>query len=242
MPYKVYTYPKFGDHCIAYGIVKEFAKHHDKILMYTDKCTKELRDTNKRLYSSIKNVVLMDEPYNEEKHKKDWGIANTKAWQDKVKPWIDNPLLPAPTWYNDYWRFDNQWYMNASIPIIFKWKNFYFERDEKKEKEIFYDILKLKDNEDFIFWHEDPNRNWLLKRENVPTDIRWVYFSNLNDINILDILYTIEKAKEVHTFNTGFPHYIDYMNIQHKNLYFHKYIRPMVFEQPILKLNWKIVN
>ena len=78
MAFKVYTYPKFGDHCVAYGIVKEFAKQHEHIIMYTDACSTECRNTNKLLYSSLKNVTLSDELYVEELHKKDWGIANTK--------------------------------------------------------------------------------------------------------------------------------------------------------------------
>jgi hypothetical protein len=242
MAYKLYTYDKFGDHCIAFGIIKEFAKRHDQILMYTDACSKSLRDTNKRLYSSLKNVTLMDEPYKEEIHMRDWGIANTRAWLDKTKPWIDNPKLPIPNWFNDSWKFDVQWYMNANIPLRKKWDNFYFERDNKKEKEAFYDILQLKDKEKFIFIHEDPERNWLLKKDNISKDIRHIYFSDYKNINILDILYTVERALEVHTFNTGLCHLIDYMNINHNGLYFHQYIRPLIFDQPVLLLNWKRVN
>ncbi len=242
MPFKVYTYPKFGDHCIAFGIIKEFAKQHDKILMYTDESPQSSRDTNRRLYSSIKNVELIDEPYIEEKHQKDWGLANTRAWIDAVKPWVENPLLPCPDWYNDNWRFDVQWYMNAAVPFHLKWRNFHFERNIKKEQEAYYDILGLKDNEEFIFWHEDKSRSLFLRTKDVPENIRWIHFSDFEYVNILDILYTIERAKEVHTFNTGLLTFIDLMNIRSNKLFYHKYIRPMVFDQPILKLNWIILE
>jgi len=242
MPFKVYTYPKFGDHCIAFGIIKEFAKRHDKICMYTDESPQSSRDTNRRLYSSIKNVELIDEPYVEEKHQRDWGLANTKPWIDAVKPWAEDPLLPAPDWYDDSWRFDVQWYMNASVPFHLKWDNFYFERDIKKEQEVYYDILGLKHNEEFIFWHEDLSRGYRLKRDNVPTDMRWLHFSDIQEVNILDILYTVERAKEIHTFNTGLAALIDLSQIYHPALFFHKYIRPMIFDQPILKLNWRIIE
>jgi hypothetical protein len=242
MPFKVYTYPKFGDHCIAFGIIKEFAKQHDTVYMYTDESPQSTRDTNRRLYSSIKNVELIDEPYVEEKHQRDWGLANTKPWIDAVKPWAEDPLLPAPDWYDDSWRFDVQWYMNASVPFHLKWDNFYFERDIKKEQEVYYDILGLKHNEEFIFWHEDLSRGYKLKRDNVPTDIRWIHFSDIQEVNILDILYTVERAKEIHTFNTGLAALIDLSQIYHPALFFHKYIRPMIFDQPILKLNWRIIE
>lgn len=239
--FKVYTYPKFGDHCVCFGIVKEFVKRHGEIIMYTDSCTQETRDTNKRLYSSLKNVVLSDEPYNEEIHQKNWGIANTRMWIDKCVPWIENsPSIPD--WYDDTWRFDVQWYYNARVNFRLKWDNFYYERNIQKEKEAYYDILGLKDNEEFIFIQEDKARNFILKKDSIRSDIKWINFSDFQDINILDVLFIIERAKEVHTFNTGILTFVDLMNINHESLNYHKYLRPMIFEQPVLLLNWNIIK
>ena len=63
MPYNIYSYPKFGDHCITYGIVREFAKEHKKIRYYSDEMTDMTYETNVRLFSSLKNVELIREPY-----------------------------------------------------------------------------------------------------------------------------------------------------------------------------------
>lgn len=241
----VYSYHGFGDHCVVYGIIKEYAKLHDKILYYTDIVDANYLRTRKRLYSSIKNVQIMDEPYNREKHGLNLGIAHMQYWFDAVKPWYDDPNLPVPDWYSEDWSFDKVWYKQANIDFNLKWDNFYFERDLNKEKELYYDILGLKDDEEFIFLHEDPKRNFLINRKYINPNIKLFEMSKYGDRNtfdILDILYTVEKAKEVHTFGTCSLTYIDLMNIKRDKLYYHRYIRPMLFELPTLRLNWNIID
>jgi hypothetical protein len=102
--------------------------------------------------------------------------------------------------------------------------------------------LGLKDNEEFIFLHDDPSRNYNIKRKYIDSNVKLIELNKLQYINILDTLYIVEKAKEVHVFNTGFLEFIDQMNIKHDNLCYHRYIRPMPFEQPILRLNWNIID
>jgi hypothetical protein len=238
MTFKVYTYPKFGDLCICYGIIKEFAKQYEKVDCYSDVIDLNTFNTNKRLYTSLKNVELRPELYDKEKINANHCIAHTKYWLDTIQPWFDDRSMLPPKWYNITWMFDRQWYLNAEVSFNLKWDNFFFERDLNKEKEVFYDIIGLKDNEEFIFLHEDPSRDYNIKREYINPNIRLIEFFKLSSVNILDILYTVEKAKEVHTFNTGTLTFIDLMNIKHKKLYYHKYLRPWIFEQPTLRLNW----
>jgi hypothetical protein len=238
----VYTYKGFGDYCVAFGIIKEYAKIYDKLFCYTDEVTVNTINTRKRLFSSIKNVEIMEEPYDDEKTHRDLGIAHMKYWFDTVLPWYKNPNLPPPDWFDESWLFDKAWYRQSCVSFYLKWSNFYFERNLNKEKEIFYDKLALKDNEEFIFLQEDPNRNMFIKREYIDPNIKLIEFSKLLDINVLDILYTVEKSKEVHTYNTGLTTFIDLMNIKHDNLNFHKYIRPMIFEEPVLRLNWNFIK
>ena len=242
MSLNVYTYHGFGDYCIAFGILKEYAKIHDKLLCYTDKVDENSINTRKRLFSSIKNVEIMEEIYDDKKTHRNLGIAHRKPWFDAVQPWYDNPYLPIPEWFSENWVFDVVWYKQADVPFQLKWDNFYFERNLKKEKEIFYDIIGLKDNEKYIFLQEDPNRNMKIKREYIKSDIRLIEFSKFPEINVLDILYTVEKSKEVHTYNTGLATFMDLMNINHDNLNYHKYIRPMIVEQHIYRLNWNFIE
>ena len=242
MAFRVYTYDRFGDHCVAFGILREFVKRYGKIECYTDEKSIEAFNTNKRLFTDLKDVELMFDTYSYDKYHANFSIANTNIWMQKVDPWIKNPLLTIPDWFSTEWLFDRQWYGNAEVPYYLKWDNFFFERDIKKEKEVYYDILKLKDNQQFIFLIEDPIRNFLIDRKYIDDKYRIIEFNTYPEVNILDILYTVERAKEVHVFNTGLLTFIDLMNIKHDNLNYHKYVRPVVFQQPGLRLNWNVIN
>jgi len=98
--------------------------------------------------------------------------------------------------------------------------NFYFKRDIKKEKEIYYDILGLKDNEEYIFLHDDPVRDFIIDRKHINPNIKIIHLVELEDISILDTLYLVEKSKEVHMYTTGLASFIDQMGIKHNSLKF----------------------
>jgi hypothetical protein len=243
MAYVVYSYHKFGDHCITYGILREFAKHHEHIQYYCDEKDANTCQTNKRLFASLKNVEMMEETYYKPKHHADFHIANTGVWFAAVDPWDKNPRLPTPDWFTRDWIFDRQWYYNADVPYYKKWDNFYFERDSKKEKEVYYDIFGLKDKQEFIFTQQDISRQFLIDKKYIDDRYKVIEFSAYPEANVLDVLYTVEKAKEVHTYNTGLRSFIDLMNIKHDNLYYHRYARNgSAFEQVGMRLNWKKIT
>jgi hypothetical protein len=244
MAFVVYSYPGFGDFCIAFGIIREYAKWNEKILYYTDSygIDEERYKTRKRLYKSLKNVEIVPEIYNKENHGLNLGIAHMKSWFDIVRPWQENERLEPPDWFNEDWYFDKILYKQMYVPFDLKWDNFYFERDLEKEKEVYYDQLGLKDNEEFILMFEDTYRSYTINRNYINPNIKLIDLYNLRHISMLDILYTVEKAKEFHTINTGLLIYIDQMNIQHNKLYYHKYNRSCFWDQPGLRLNWKIID
>lgn len=236
-PFKIYTYASLEDRCVSYSIIKEIAKNNEIVECYTDGCSENLSDLFTRLYSNLKNVHVIREPYNHEKHKANHAIANTAVWFKKVKPWIENPLLPLPEWISPEWLYDRQYYMNANMSFNLKWDNFHFDRDINKEKEVFYDIFGLKDNEEFIFINDNG-----IDEKYVDKSLRKINLHDYSDVAILDTLYTIEHSKEFHSFKSGLTSFVDQMQIKHDNLFYHEYVRPMPFEQPGLRLSWKKIK
>ena len=216
----------FGDYVVCYGLVKELSGRYDNIILFVKPHRSHLQiDNVKRLYSSIKNVQInSDDPSLYE----DVFYLGWDKWQNVVDT---NPLA----------QFQEFFYSEFNIPLSLMWDNFYFKRDLKKEKEIYYS-LGLKDNTDYTFLHDDPGRNFVINRKYIRSDMIVIHLIEYPDISILDTLYLIEKAKEVHMTNTGLVSFVDQMNIKHDCLNFHKYTRPLEFEQPILKLNWKIIS
>ena len=220
------THYGFGDYVICYGLVKELAKQYNKIYLFGIAHRSKLHlDNIKRLYSSIENVeILIDDP---KKHKNVLYVG----WDKFRETLRKNPSI----------HFQRFFYDQVNVPLNLMWDNFYFERDMKREKEIYYDILGLKDNEEYLFLHDDPIRNLRINSIYINSNIKIIHLVELEDISILDTLYLIEKSKEAHMTTTGLVSFVDQMNIEHNNLNLHKYVRPSPSEQPLLRLNWKII-
>jgi hypothetical protein len=221
------THYGFGDYVICYGLVKELASRYDSIILFAIPHRSYLHIENiKRLYASIKNVqVITDSP---ESYKDVYYLG----WGKFIEAVSKGYALPFPNFF----------YEQVGVPLNLMWDNFYFERDMNKEKEIYYDRLGLKDGEEYILLHDDPIRGFVINRTYIRSDAKIIHLVELEDISILDILYLVEKSKEVHATTTGLVPFIDQMNIIHDSLNLHKYVRPLPYDQPILKLNWNIIN
>lgn len=220
------THYGFGDYVVCYGLVKELSKKYDNVLLFIRSHRSNLDINNiKRLYSSIKKVqVTTDDP----RLYKDV-IYVGQGFTEIIKK---GSSMPFPKFF----------YEQMGVPLNLLWDNFYFKRDMNKEKEIYYDRLGLKDNEEYIFLHDDPIRSFIIDKKYINPDIKIIHLVELEDISILNTLYLIEKSKEVHAFPTGLVPFIDQMNVIHDNLNYHKYVRPRLFDQPILRLNWNIIE
>ena len=220
------THYGFGDYVMCYGLVKELSKKYDNVVLFGIPYLSKLHiDNIKRLYSSIKNVQInIGNP-------KDYEDVLYIGWDKYFKAIEKDPTIQCQKFFYD----------QAGVSLNLLWDNFYFKRNMNKEKEIFYNRLRLNDNDEYVFLHDDPSRNFIIDRKYIP-DIRIIYLIEYPDISILDVLYVIEKAKEVHMSNTGLVSFVDQMGIKHDNLNYHKYTRSMAFEQPILRLNWKIIE
>jgi len=217
----------FGDYVACYGLVKELSKQYDNVILFAIPHRSDLHiDNIKRLYSSIKNVqVSTDNPASHQD-------VLYVGWGKLTEAINKDPSISAIKFF----------YNQVGVPLNLLWDNFYFERDVRKEKEIYYDRIGLKDDEEYIFLHDDPVRGFVINRKHISPDIKIIHLVELEDISILDTLYLVEKSKEVHVSNTGLLPFIELMDIKHNNLNYHKYIRPLPFEQPIFRLNWNIIE
>ena len=221
------THYGFGDYVICYGLVKELAKKHDNVILFARPHRSNLHiDNIKRLYSSIENVqICLDEPAL-------YSNVLYLGWEELAKARRRNRNVSFPKFFYD----------QVNVPLNLMWDNFYFKRDKRREFEVYYDRLGLKDNEEYIFLHDDPIRGFLINKKYINIDFRVIHLVELEDVSILDTLYLVEKSKEVHAITTGLVSFIDQMNIKHDNLNLHRYVRPGLSDQPILKLKWNIWN
>jgi hypothetical protein len=214
------THYGFGDYVICYGLVKELSKKYDKIFLFGKRHQTDWDlDNIRRLYSSIKNVeVIVDDP-NLYKN------VTYLGWHHFIRAQAINQST----------QFQQFFYEYMGIPFNLMWDNFYFERDMIKEKEIYYDKLGLKDNEEYIFLHDDNKRGFIINKQYISPNIK-IINTGIIDISLLDSLYLVEKSKEIHIIPTGLVSFIDQMNIRHNHLNIHQYTRPE--NQIIVRLKW----
>jgi hypothetical protein len=211
----------FGDYVIVYGLIKELSKSDD-ITLFVRSHRSELQIENiRRLYKSISNVTISTEDPDIYKH------VLYLGWEKYAAAIIKDPYL----------QFQKFFYDQAGVSLNLLWDNFYFERDLEKEENIF---LSLELDKEYIFLHDDPSRNFTIDRTYLKTSTAVFRLGDYPNISILDTLTLVENAVEVHMSNTGLVSFVDQMKIKHGNLNYHRYTRPLPFEQPILKLNWKI--
>lgn len=236
---KIYTHNRIGDLCICYGFIKEYSLNYDEILLYVNLEICDLSNIE-RLFSSIPNVQFTTELFPENEY---GAIISSQWWFEQVSPWYKNPKHPEPL--DENLVFDRFWYNLARVSFNKKWDNFYLKRNFLREKQIYYDILGLKNNERYVFLHEDKwnkDEDRTIKRHLINSDIRIISITDYPNISIFDTAFLIEHAEEVHVINSSFRTFIDLMDIKHNNLYYHKYTRSNPVEQVAVRLPWKIIE
>lgn len=232
----IYHHLGLGDHVLCNAIIRTYAKTHNKVYNFAKPHNANNVAYMYRDLDNVKIIGLDD--------------AQTKFFM-QMNP--NNKYLIigiTPEWFRNfdilklYESFDHGFYVAANVPFKDKWDKFYFERDLQKEKDAYYNKLGLKDNEEFLFVHDDPERDRHFKKEYIDKGIKTIHPVNHKDVRLFDFIYTIEKAKEVHVMNSSFSCLIDTMQIQTNKLFLHEYARSDMGDNPNhkLKLNWTILK
>lgn len=226
----IYHHLGLGDHIICNAIVREYAKKYDKIFLFVKSHNYKNVSYMFRDLTNVKYISMDD--------------SDVKKFME-LNPDNNYMVIQYDTEYVlqlfkrlDAKGFDERFFEIAQLPYEDKWDKFYFERDLEKEKDAFYNKLQLKDDEEFLFVHDDPNGNRGFKAELIPKKIKTIHPIDYKNIGLFDFLYTIENAKEIHVMNSSFLNLIDCIQIKNLDLFYHEYARPEY--NMTLKLNWTI--
>ncbi|MDD5650799.1 MAG: hypothetical protein PHF86_10365 [Candidatus Nanoarchaeia archaeon] len=233
----IYSQTQIGDHILCYSIVKFYAKQYDNIILLTRDLGSRHMENLRRLYSSLPSVSFIPFPNHEST------LLFIKLNQDNNYLIFGHEDFVNALNSGKAKPFDEHFYETAKVPFNNKWDEFYFERDLEKEKDVFYNKLKLKDDEEFIFIHQDPAREYFIDKKYIDNTVKRIRLEDLQDICLFDFFYTLERAKEIHEINSSMLTLIDIMQLKVKGkLFYHKYVRGSFYEQPRLKLNWQIIE
>lgn len=228
----IYQHLGMGDHILCNAIVRTYAEKYNRIYLFVKP-------------QNINNVAYM---YRDNEKIKLISMGDMHVRQFiNFNPQnnyliIGHQKLHEELKINGTLTFDEIFYKMANVPFEDKWNKFYFQRDIEKEKDTYYNKLGLKDNENFIFMHDDPKNGRVINETYISKNDKIIKPIDYLDIGVFDFLYTIEKAKEIHCMDSSFSCLIDTIQLRNDNLFMHSYVRKDNSPSPKFKLKWKIIK
>ena len=230
----IYIFPHLGlgDEICCNGIVRSYAETYDKVFVF---CKPNNTRNVMWMYRDLSNILIV--PMNDNDVTQFMHTCPQNNYLIIGHSKLHEELRKDPNG-----RFDQIFYKMANVPFEDKWNKFYLQRDLESEKDTYYNKLGLKDNEEFIFVHDDNERPMLQSK--LPKGIK-IIKPDRKDISIFDFLYTIEKSKQIHVIDSSFFNLIDCIQLRNDdNLYFHKYVKISLVGEggtPTFKLKWKVL-
>lgn len=223
-----------GDQIMLNGMVRHFLEKYNNVYIVVKNCHMETVQFMYRDTDRVKYIIVTD--------------TNPRTIWNMVSKIDDCDKIPLATYgiSDQGWSFFTQtdngnsftnWahgvYIQAGLNPLYMYSKFRVDRDSKRE-DILFEKSQLKEDDKYIFIHDDHHRGRFNTKHRVdlkifrpgssPIDDRQEFFSCDNP-NIFDYLKIIENATEVHCMNSSYNWMIDLMKIGNpqKN-FFHTYI------------------
>jgi hypothetical protein len=139
-----------------------------------------------------------------------------------VFEWNDSIVVPLQ---RADWIFGGS-VMHAKYKLVdlyfHDWRDYFsFIRNTERENYLFYEVLGLKDGEDYIFVNKNfgsPPNSVSIKNMKYPSDIKIVEMDFLGFDNLFDWCKVIENAKEIYTVETSICYIIEKLNCKSEKI------------------------
>jgi hypothetical protein len=123
------------------------------------------------------------------------------------------------------------------------WNDYFnFKRNIDKENKLYYDVLGLKDDSEYVFVNRQfasPPETQICKYIDLNRFSNYIEMKYINDFTIFDWCKVIENAKEIHTVETSINYIIDKINPKGKLEMYSKHTPPSYNQvQHLFKSNW----
>ena len=230
----LYHHLGLGDHIMCNGIVREYCKKYNRVIIFSKPCN---YPTVSFMYRDLPNLTIIK---GDDTIAKEFIQSNTHKLQkqkcDEVK-YIGFQNLDRNSGIPLEWQF----YQIADVSFEKKWNSFFIKRDFEKER-VFFKQIVPKNN--YIFLHEDTSRKYRIKRNLINKNYHIITTNIKHTDNIIDYCTIIEKAKEIHVIDSSFMFLIDCLSYNNpdQKLYVHRYARENnEWQFPILKKDWHIL-
>lgn len=127
------------------------------------------------------------------------------------------------------WGTEYKHIMSSKYDILnLNWNDwnegFKFNRNIDKEKKLYYDVLGLKDDSEYVFWNNMASVD--VKRSNVLDQLTFDYpvvkLEYIDGFTLFDWCLVFENATEIHTVHTGINYLLDKLNLKSKKYYMYQ--------------------
>ena len=228
----IYHHLGLGDHIICHGIVrnichKYFEKEHTLCLK------PQFLTSVGFMYRDIKNLKLKPFLNDHEVH------LFLNSIKDEQILYIGHHHLSEIM--NNGYNFDEAFYKQVGLNFQKRWTNFKIERDYNRETKL---LKKISPPSEYIFLHDGSERGPVIDREKIQNKSLPIITPNTEYTdNIFDYLSLIERATEIHCFDSSFKLMIDSILHDRSNLFYHiklmnEALRPHTTAS---KLSWVLV-
>lgn len=182
-----------------------------------------------------------------------WPVIKEFIWiKDYIKhPRIKFEELNKSRQYENVIKLDGTPIISGSVMLakyeamgidFSDWSNYFnFERNREKEDFLYYDILKLKDNSDYVL----TNRNYssppnILRCKYIPNFDNEIEMSLIEGFTLIDWCRVLENAKEIHVVESSLNYIIEKLEINNNLYMYSKWDPPSYFHiEKLFKKDWK---
>lgn len=205
----IYQHLGLGDHIICNGLVRNIIKNDKTYKMFV---FNKYYESVSFMFSDVENLSFI--PINSDGEVGNFINEHKNLELIKIGTTIEFFTGPFDT------QFDEMFYNQHNIPFNKRWDDFKVIRDEKREYNLFKKYF-INENE-YIFIHDDIERNFHLREENIDISTYKVVRPNISfSNNIFDYCYLMENAKECHFIDSSFKVLFDSISKRETNIFHH---------------------
>ena len=225
-----------GDFISCNAIIRKFCKQKKEVFFF---CKINLLKNIKFMYRDLNNLTIIKiKDENEINNFLESIDLNKKNYQI-IELGFDNFFKTISTKLrNKNFTTDMVFYKQLNIPYSDRFKKTYWKRDFKNEKRVYKKLNPT--NEDYIFVHEDPDRNIKIGKYIVSKRKMKIIKNDKSEI-IFNLGLVLERAQEIHLIESSIRHLVETLKIKHNKIYLYN-IRKNLSRGPYLDSKGKYVG
>ena len=232
----IYHHMGLGDFISCNAIIRKLCNQNKEIFLI---CKSRLIKNVEFMYRDLNNLFLINikdeneiDPFFKSINLEKKNYKIIELGFDNFHKTISNKFK------NKDFTTDMVFYKQLNIPYDHRFKKTYWKRDFKNEKRVYKKLNPT--NEDYIFVHDDPDRNIKIDRFiNLKRKIKII--KNDKSEIIFNLGLTIERAKEIHIIESSIRHLIETLNIKHNKIFLYN-IRKNLSRGPFIGRNHKYIG